>query len=113
MTTLLPVAVAITTSGLPPPPRPVLLQRGERFLLIWTQLEHWPISGRRLPERRRPGPFPTTSVAHATERGPLGPLRLPLLGSPRRRGGRPGRLFRFRRLCFQRQDAARSGFCPG
>ena len=43
MTTLLPVAVAIATSGLPPPSRPVIFQRGERFLLVWTQLEHRPI----------------------------------------------------------------------
>ena len=81
MTTLLPVAVAIAASGLPPPSRPVIFQRGERFLLVWTQLEHWPISGRRLAQRRRPSTFSITSVVRARERGqrvPAWALSLPL-----------------------------------
>ena len=58
MTTLLPVAVAIATSGLPPPSRPVIFQRGERFLLIWTQLEHGLVSGRRLAQEAPAKSFP-------------------------------------------------------
>ena len=46
MTTLLPVAVAIATEWIATAVAPVVFQRRERRLLIWTQLEHghygWP-----------------------------------------------------------------------
>ena len=109
MTTLLPVAVAITTSGLPPPSRPVIFQRGERFLLVWTQLEHWPIivagalpkcAGQVLSQSSTLC-MPGSGGAAGAGLGALLPLTATLVAAT----GCLCRLFRLRRLRFQRQDA--------